>query len=257
MDDVRLGAAVRVWRGRRGWRQADLAARAHVTRRDVSLLETGRAREVRLGRIAAIFGALGGWLVVEPRMVGGDLVRTLNSRHAAMHEVAARLFATAGGWALAHEVSFSIYGERGVIDILAWHAATRTLLIVELKTSIVDANEIVGSMDRRRRLASRIARERGWDPLVVAAWVLVADTRTNRRRLAEHALLLRGAFPVDGRAMRSWLRKPGGSIASLSFLPAAPNVHSKQVAPAPRRVRRPGPRSAVRAERVSRTSKHA
>lgn len=34
------------------------------------------------------------------------------------------------------EVSFSIYGQRGVIDILAWHAATRSLLVIELKTEM-------------------------------------------------------------------------------------------------------------------------
>ena len=45
---------------------------------------------------------------------------------------------------LAPEVSFSIYGERGVIDILAWHPGRRALLIIELKTDIVDVNELVG-----------------------------------------------------------------------------------------------------------------
>ena len=85
---------------------------------------------------------------------------------------------------LAPEVSFSIYGERGVIDILAWHPGRRALLIIELKTDIVDVNDLAGSADRRRRLAPKIVAERGWDPVTVSVWVIVAPGRTNRRRVA-------------------------------------------------------------------------
>ncbi|MEA2632936.1 MAG: hypothetical protein QOE66_3155, partial [Chloroflexota bacterium] len=68
------------------------------------------------------------------------------------------------GWILAPEVSFAIYGERRVIDILAWHPGRRALLLIELKTELVDMNELLGTLDRKRRLARRIAQERGWDP---------------------------------------------------------------------------------------------
>lgn len=47
------------------------------------------------------------------------------------------------------EVSFSIYGERGVIDLLAWHGPSRTLLVIELKTEVVDAAEMLGVLDRK------------------------------------------------------------------------------------------------------------
>jgi hypothetical protein len=66
------------------------------------------------------------------------------------------------GWSIAPEVSFSIWGERGLIDILAWHAPTRSLLVIELKTAIVDVSGLVGTVDRKRRLAPEIARSRGW-----------------------------------------------------------------------------------------------
>jgi hypothetical protein len=105
-----------------------------------------------------------------------------------------------------------------VIDLLAFHEVSRSLLVVELKTAIVDVNDLLATMDRRRRLAPRIASERGWNVGQVSAWVLVEDSATNRRRLAAHATLLRGAFPVDGRGMRRFLSKPGGGIAALSFL---------------------------------------
>jgi hypothetical protein len=116
-------------------------------------------------------------------------------------------------------VSFSIYGERGIIDVLAWHPARRMLLVIELKTEIVDVSRLLGSMDQRRRLAWQLARDRGWRPVAVSTWVVVAEGRTNRRVVARHARVLRSKFPVDGRRLRSWLRDPATRIDALSFLP--------------------------------------
>ena len=122
-----------------------------------------------------------------------------------------------GEWLIAPEVSFAIRGERGVVEILAWHAPSRTLLVIELKTEIVDINELMGTIDRKRRLAPEIARARGWSPRVVAVWVIVGDSRTNRRRVQSHAATLRAAFPLDGRMIKSWLRSPAEGVRCLSF----------------------------------------
>ena len=115
------------------------------------------------------------------------------------------------------EVSFSIWGERGVIDIFAWHAARRALLVIEVKTEIVDVGEMLGTLDRKRRLAREIAAERGWDPQTVSTWLVVAESRTNERRVADHRSTLRAAYPDDGRQIRSWLAKPDGSISVVSL----------------------------------------
>ena len=155
------------------------------------------------------------------RWHGGDLDRLVNARHAAMHESLARRFSRLTEWTLAPEVSFSVYGERGVIDAIAWHEATRALLVIELKTELVDMSDLVGTMDRRRRLAPTIVRDRGWLPAVVGTLVLVAEGRANRRHLAEHVTMLRNAFPADGRAVRRWIGRPRGRIDALAFLPDA------------------------------------
>ena len=83
----------------------------------------------------------------------------------------------------------------------------------------------------------------------VATWVILADTRTNRRHVARHGRLLRGAFPANGHGMRRWLRKPEGAVAALSFLPYPSDTTVSRDARAPRRVSRAGsaatrPRSA-------------
>jgi hypothetical protein len=155
-----------------------------------------------------------------------------------MHESLATLFA-GSAWETAPEVSFSIYGERGVIDVLAFHHPTRSLLVVELKTDLVDVQELIGAVDRYRRLAAQIAADRGWLAATTSAWVAVRDTRTNRRRVAAHARVLRSAFPTDGRRLRPWLRAPSGAVACLSFLPDSSGMSVSASSSGVQRVRLP------------------
>ena len=191
--------------------------------------------------VVAILEALGGRIDFVPRWQGGELDRLLNARHSALHDSVARFLLRRGGWELAPEVSFSIRGERGVIDILAWHATSRTLIVIELKTEIVDINNLMGGVDRKQRLAGEIARQRGWTPAIVAAWVIVADSSTNRRRVAHHRATLRAAFPNDGRAIAGWLERPDSALRCLSFWSGDSNARTKGGLATVKRVRRTRP----------------
>jgi len=219
MDDLRIGSVIKALRLRKRWTQAQLAAAAGVSRALVARIEHGRLDAVGVARLRRVGAALGARIEFVAR-TPLDTDRLINARHSAMHETMARMFRSLDGWVTWAEVSFSVYGERGIIDIVAWHPARRALLIIELKTALVDVNDLLGTMDRRTRLARTIARERGIDPETVSAWVVLAQTPANHRRLAEHATVLRSAFPLDGRTMRRWLRDPSGVVAALSFLPA-------------------------------------
>lgn len=184
----------------------------------ISRMERGHLGPQSLDDIRAVAAALDMRIDLVARWRAGDLDRLLNSGHSALHESVARMFRDkVPAWVLAPEVSFAIYGERGVIDILAWHPGRRALLVIELKTDLADMNELMGTFDRKRRLARRIALERGWDPLTVSAWLIVVDSRTNRRRVGAHEAMLRGALPDDGRAIARWLRDPSRAVAALSF----------------------------------------
>lgn len=233
-----MGASFREIRHRLRLTQDELAARAGVSRSAVSRTERGLIEEVGLHDTRRIARVLEVRLDLTPRWRGGDLGRLLGRRHAALHETVIAIFEALPGWEAWPEISFSVYGERGVIDLLAWHAPTRTLLVIELKTEFVDVQALVGTVDRYRRLAPGIARERGCVPQHVGVWVAVADTRTNRRHLAEHRGLLRAAFPSDGRVVRAWLRRPTGAIAALSFVPYAPDRNVSRALTSPKRVRR-------------------
>jgi transcriptional regulator with XRE-family HTH domain len=241
VDDQRIGASLRALRLRRRLRQADLSAAANVPRHVAILIEAGRLERVRFGDIRQYARALDARFDGSVRWQGADLDRMINRGHARLHEAAATWLKKVGGWLVIPEVSFAYAGDRGVIDIVAWHAASQSLLVIELKTRIVDINDLMATMDIRGRVARRVAADRGWSPAAIGLWVVLAPARTNARALAEHATVLRAKFPGDGRSMRGWLHEPSGDISALSFMPHVLLGDLGRDAATPRRVRRPEP----------------
>jgi transcriptional regulator with XRE-family HTH domain len=217
MDDQRFGAAIRALRKRRRLSQRQLAGLGNVSQTTVSRVQRGHVGSLSLTMVRELVAQLDVRLDLDPRWRSGDLERLLNARHSALHEAVAMHLSAFPGWVFRPEVSFSIYGKRGVIDILAFHERRLALVVIELKTRIVDVNELVGVMDRRERLSTQIAARFGWQAETVSVWVIVLADRTNRRRIEMHRSMLRAAFPQDGRAMEGWLRNPRGSVRALSF----------------------------------------
>ena len=217
MDGLRLGAVFRAVRVRHRWRQTDVAQRSGVSAATISRIERGHVGSLSVDTVLRIAATLEIRVDFVPRWRGGDLDRMLASGHSAMHEAVARMLAETA-WLVAPETTFSIYGERGVIDILAFYPPSGAVLMIELKTELVDVQDLIASVDRYRRLAPQLARERGWEARSVSCWVLLRDTPANHRRVAAHATVLRTAFPQDGRRIPGWLRTPVTPISALSFL---------------------------------------
>lgn len=183
----------------------------------VSLIERGHLDLVSTPAFRRVAAALEIRAEISLTLPHGELERLLNAGHAALHEALAGHLRGLPGWLHLPEVSFAIYGERGIIDILAFHTPTGSLLVIELKTELVGLEDLMSTMDVRLRHAAAISRERGWHARTVSGWIVLADSATNRRRVTAHASALRAAFPADGRVMRGWLRKPSGPIRALSF----------------------------------------
>jgi hypothetical protein len=200
----------------------------------VARAEDHRIIGLRLELILRIAAVLDIRVDFSPRWRGGELDRVLNAGHAAMHEQVATMLSATPAWLFRPEVSFAIYGERGVIDILAFHPQTGALLVIELKTELVDVQDLIGSVDRYTRLAQRVAAEQDWNARHVSCWVVISDATRNRRRVANHSSMLGAAFPADGRTMRGWLRNPSRTMRALSFL----KWESSGTRPGVRRVRR-------------------
>lgn len=149
-------------------------------------------------------------------------------------------------WEAIPEATFSIYGERGSIDLLAWHATARTLVVAEVKTIIVEVGSLLAGLDRKARVAGILARERGWVPEAVVPALIVLDGTTTRRRLAEHAPLF-GRLNLRGRAAVRWLRSPTlpapTGLLILTKLPDARPGDRRRAGRQRIRARRPIPRS--------------
>jgi hypothetical protein len=121
-----------------------------------------------VGHLDQIATALGAALQVQLRWRGEELDRLIDAAHAAMQQAVAAMLSDLG-WIVPVEVSFNHYGDRGRIDIMAFHPGTRVVLIVEIKSAIGDLQETLGRLDVKLRLASRIAHDLGWTD--VAAYV--------------------------------------------------------------------------------------
>jgi hypothetical protein len=113
--------------------------------------------------------------------------------------------------------------------------------VIELKTDIVDVGELLGILDRKSRLATRVARERGWVASTVSTLLVVAESSTNRARVQSVDALLRAALPTTGREVRAWLKAPTGRIAGLVFFQNFSGNSGKQQLARQHRVRAPGP----------------
>jgi transcriptional regulator with XRE-family HTH domain len=204
-DDL-IGRVLRALRHRKGWRQEDLASAAGVARSIVSELEAGVLDRHSLGALRSSVSAAGGYLRLTIDVPRGDLERLLDADHARLQDRWKR-WLEARGWLVEAEVTFNHFGERGSIDLLAWHPATRTLLMVEIKSVIVDVQATVSAIDRKTRIARVIARERGWPVGAVVPALLVREGSTARRRVASHAAIF-ARFAVRGRSAPAWLRDP-------------------------------------------------
>lgn len=241
VNPERLGRLTRLLRIRQRLTQVALAERAAVTRQAVSWLECGRAGELRLGAILAIVAALGARLDLRLLWNGPELDRLLDAGHAALATAVKRRLER-WHWLVRVEVSFNHYGDRGRIDLLAFHPATGILLVIEIKTELVDVQDLLGSLDVKARVARRLATERfGWDVRSVVSAIVFAEDRTTRNRL-ERIDGLFDRYPCRGRAALSWLRRPTEPIPTgLLWLTAIAEGRSRAASAA--RVRRPSSRS--------------
>lgn len=207
---------------------------AGVSRAVIVRIEQGGAVNVTVATLEKVAAPLGARVVCRLSWNGEGLDRLLDSSHAAIVEQVVRILGGAG-WLVATEVSFNHFGERGSIDILAFHPETRLLLVIEVKSVVPDVQASLVTLDRKERLALGIARERGWNAVAVSRLLVVREDRTARRRIEDHAATFANAFPDRARVIRGWLTRPDPArpLRGLWFL------SNESQADAIQRVRRP------------------
>jgi transcriptional regulator with XRE-family HTH domain len=222
MRDEEIGRSVRTLRHRRGWRQTDLSERANRPRSALVDLEAGRLGALKLDTIRAFADALGARFTLTLASGAGDPRLLIDAGHAFLQDHWKSTLQR-WGWLVRAEVSFNHYGERGRIDLLAYHPTLRILLVIEIKTVLWDIQALLGGLDVKVRVAPFTARELGWQPRITLPGILLAAGTTVRRRIDEHTSLF-APFDLRGRAAISWLRRPEDGPHGLLILTELPDV---------------------------------
>jgi transcriptional regulator with XRE-family HTH domain len=236
VDLVRFGRGIRALRVRRRWRQKDLALEAKVSQSIIARIELGRSGRTAVETLEKVAHTVGARLELWLNFNGEALDRLLDQDHAALVEIVAGRLRSAG-WEVRAEVSFSIRGERGSIDLAAWHAATRVLLVIEVKSVVPDVQAMLFTFDRKARLGREIAATLGWQPIAVGRLLVIGSSRTARRRLETHEATFDAAVPDRFVAIRRYIAAPDPHrrMRGLMFVPGSSIATTRHRQPAPPR----------------------
>jgi transcriptional regulator with XRE-family HTH domain len=112
MEVIRFGLGMRALRRKRQWTQAQLGAKANVSRSAIWRIERGQADRVAVHVLARVASVLGARIDVRLLWQGEGLDRLLDAGHADLVERTLEILA-ASDWLVATEVSFNVRGERG------------------------------------------------------------------------------------------------------------------------------------------------
>jgi transcriptional regulator with XRE-family HTH domain len=248
MQDEQVGRLFRTVRIQRGLRQRDIAAVVGCSQRWIAEIELGRFDAMPVGTVRRVGDVLEIRVLLDAWWRRGDAGRLLDSVHATIVERTLRAL-TDAGWVVQPEWSFNHFGERGSVDIAAWHEATRTLLLIEVKSRIGDVQELLHTFDRKVRIAPQLlAKERGWHALRVATLLVVADSRAARTVVERHATTFDAVWPERTIRAKRFVERPEAERAfrgAIWFLKEGSETGGAIIQP--QRVRQPSDGSKTRA----------
>lgn len=186
----------------------------------VSLAERGHFETLALRTVRRLFAAVDARYEGVVTWRGGALDRLLDARHAALVEaVVAELVRI--GWNPLVEVSFNHFGDRGAIDVLAVHPASRCGLVVEVKSELAGIEETNRRLDVKVRLASALIEERfAMRTTVVGRLLVLPRSTTSLRRVSRLGATFTAVLPERTLEVRRWLRNPTGGLAGIAFVPS-------------------------------------
>lgn len=204
-----VAAAVADLRRTIGWSQAELARRAGQSQGWVSIVEAGRAGDLTFGAASRLLEAMGARLVVgvdAPFL--GDRRRQRDVAHVRCVAYVARRLEHAG-WLVRREVEIGGDRSRGWIDLLAFHAGTGLVLIIEVKTEIHDLGSIERTLGWYEREAWAAARRIGWRSRAVIGCLLLLATASNDQRVRDNRGTFEQAFKLRAAEVTHLVANPG------------------------------------------------
>ena len=219
VDDVRVGRILRALRRRRGWTQKELGRRANVSQQAISLIERGHGARLSGETVRRVFAALDARWEPTVSWRGGDLDRLLDAEHARLVGEISRRLADAG-WEVAVEVTYSDFGDRGSVDVLAARREAQAMVVLEVKSELTAIESTLRKLDEKVRIVGgSLGRERfGFRPRSVGRLLVLPASDTARPRVDRSSDVLAVALPDRSGRVRSWLRAPGGDLAGILFV---------------------------------------
>lgn len=193
---LQVGTSVRTLRSAIGWSQRELGRRAAVSQSMISMIERGELTDLTFSTASNLLKALGARLALtvdSPYLA--DRQRQRDPAHARIGAVVVARLRRAD-WETRSEVEVGGDRSRGWIDILAFHPASRALLVIEIKTEIHDFGQIERSLGWYEREASAAARRFGWRPARKIGCLLLLATVANDVRVAENRASIEAGFPL-------------------------------------------------------------
>jgi DNA-binding XRE family transcriptional regulator len=180
--------------------QQQLATTVLVSRAHIAAIETGRANpSMRLvDRIADALGLELELIGRPPTVIGG--VHQRDFLHARCSGYVDRRLGHAG-WETRRELEVVHARSHGWIDLLAYHPVSRTLVIVEIKTTLDDFGAVERQLGWYERSSTDLAHRIGWRPTQAISWLLLLATDEVEASLRENRELLRVAFPNRAGSM--------------------------------------------------------
>jgi transcriptional regulator with XRE-family HTH domain len=240
MDDVRVGRILRALRRRRGWTQKDLGRRAKVSQQAISLIERGHGGRLSGETVRRVFAALDARWEPTVSWRGGDLDRLLDEEHARLIGAMSRRLSDAG-WEVVVEATYSEFGERGSVDVLAARRDLLAMVVVEVKSELVAIESTLRKLDEKVRIAhGSLGRERfGFRPRLVGRLLVLPSTNVARRRVARSSDVLDVALPDRAGRVRSWLSAPDRGLAGIQFVSDTNPGGDKHMSGGSKRIRTP------------------
>lgn len=235
---VRVGRVIRTLRRNRGWRQVDLASRAVCSQQLISTIESGRGGTVSLRTLDRVAQSLGAEIEVAIRWHGGQLERLLDEGHAVLAaEASDRLERL--GWSVRLEVSYETPRSAGSVDMLGFEGTTGSLVVIEVKTELLAAEQTLRKHDEKVRLAAAIAADRfDWRVQTVSRLLVVPTGTTSWRALARPGDVFGRAYPARGRAVTEWLRAPVGVLSGVWAISDTRHQSARRALTSRRRIRK-------------------
>jgi transcriptional regulator with XRE-family HTH domain len=202
---MRVGSSIQSTRQAFGWTEREFAGRLDTNQAAVQRLEAGRQSHLDVRLATAALDLLGIRVTIDANPVGlagrreqHDLVHARCSGY-----VARRLKQC--GWEVRTEVEIGEGRFRGWIDVLAYRASDRALLVIEIKTEIDDFGRVLRSIGWYVRSSRDAARAVGWQPRVIVPVVIALATVETDARLTMNADLVRNDLPGGPEQLMAWI----------------------------------------------------